>query len=362
MKYIVSSKADFVEEIIDILKFEDGVKGYEDLRKTLCESYELSHYTKEKLNNAIDIVNYVYKNFKLKDEDKNFLFKKFKENNECIASTVLMIEDTLGMNLNKRYKYAKLSNKKQRIDIILKSYFEGMAEDISFLIININNEKEFFDFIDKQEISSEEKWTIQCMYFKFEEYLERTYKILKEAIKVLYECDNKVNELQKDFHDYWSRYLNNNSSINFIKYMTGADSENYIEELNIRMSLASFNSIKVELGEENNSSNMKLGLLFDGGFNVSIKSNNQDRIYKDLKIISDKSKFDILMYIKNKEAYGQELAEKFNLSKPTISHHMNALLSASFVKLRKDNNRLYYSMNKENIEKFLKELEKIVLK
>lgn len=273
-----------------------------------------------------------------------------------------MIEDTVGMNIEKRYKYAKISTKKQRMDIILKSYFEGMSEDISFLIKDINNEKDFFDFIDKQEISSEEKWTIQCMYFKFYDYLERTYVILKEAVKVLYECEDKVNRLQKDFFDYWTKYLNNNSNINFIKYMTGADSEDSIDVLNIRMSLGLFNSIKVELGEKNNSNNMKLGLLFDHSFNISIKGNNRDRIYRDLKIISDKSKFDILMYIKNKEEYGQELADKFNLSKPIISHHMNALLSTSFVKLRKDNNRLYYSMNKDNIKRFYKELEKIVLK
>lgn len=71
-----------------------------------------------------------------------------------------------------------------------------------------------------------------------------------------------------------------------------------------------------------------------------------------LKVLSDKSKFKILSFLKDKRSYGAEIAKQLNLSTPTISYPMQALLNAGFVGFEKENNRLYYHVDKEYLAIF----------
>lgn len=68
-----------------------------------------------------------------------------------------------------------------------------------------------------------------------------------------------------------------------------------------------------------------------------------------LKIISDRSKFEILRRISNTSAYGQELANEMNLTTATISRHMSTLQDYGLVHTRRGEMRIYYSLNKEAI-------------
>lgn len=76
-----------------------------------------------------------------------------------------------------------------------------------------------------------------------------------------------------------------------------------------------------------------------------------------LKMLADSSKFEILQLLGKETSYGAQLAEKLNLSTPTISYHMQTLISARFVVFEKKQNRLYYRMNKEYIKYFLQQVE-----
>lgn len=79
---------------------------------------------------------------------------------------------------------------------------------------------------------------------------------------------------------------------------------------------------------------------------------DEENMCSALKLLSDRSKFDILRFISNQKAYGAQIANELHLSTPTISYHMQSLLNAKLVSFQKENNRLYYRLNKD----YLKEL------
>ena len=45
-----------------------------------------------------------------------------------------------------------------------------------------------------------------------------------------------------------------------------------------------------------------------------------------------------------------EIVDAFNVSQPTISHHLNILKVANVVKSRKEGKQVYYSLNRDNIQ------------
>ena len=74
-------------------------------------------------------------------------------------------------------------------------------------------------------------------------------------------------------------------------------------------------------------------------------------LLEKLKCLSDKSKYEILKMLNNEPMYGQQIAQKLNLTTATISYHMNALSLNKLVTINKKDNKAYYNINKEELNK-----------
>lgn len=74
-------------------------------------------------------------------------------------------------------------------------------------------------------------------------------------------------------------------------------------------------------------------------------------LLKSLKALSDKSKYDILLYIKEKPSYGSEIAKQFSLTTATVSHHMNKLLGLGLISVEQRDGKVYYQTNREEMRK-----------
>lgn len=88
-------------------------------------------------------------------------------------------------------------------------------------------------------------------------------------------------------------------------------------------------------------------------FFVQLDSTNDIDIHAFLNALSDSKKQEILKLIRHTPRYGQELANLTGLKTPTISYHMDTLFQLHLVKINKVHNRLYYSLNCEELEKMI---------
>ncbi|GJM16864.1 MAG: transcriptional regulator [Thermodesulfobacteriota bacterium] len=67
------------------------------------------------------------------------------------------------------------------------------------------------------------------------------------------------------------------------------------------------------------------------------------------KAIADNTRRKILEYLSQGETASGDLADKFNISKPAISHHLKALKEADLVSERKVRQNRLYSLNNDEI-------------
>ncbi|MDD4570148.1 MAG: autorepressor SdpR family transcription factor [Tepidanaerobacteraceae bacterium] len=63
------------------------------------------------------------------------------------------------------------------------------------------------------------------------------------------------------------------------------------------------------------------------------------------KALSDPIRRKILFMLKNKDMTAGEIADKFDISKPSISHHLNTLKQAGMVIDERKGQFIYYSIN-----------------
>ncbi|MEO5564290.1 MAG: autorepressor SdpR family transcription factor [Chitinophagaceae bacterium] len=72
------------------------------------------------------------------------------------------------------------------------------------------------------------------------------------------------------------------------------------------------------------------------------------------KALNDPTRREILELLKEKELTAGEIAEQFNMSWPSISHHLDLLKRAELVLAEKEGQYIYYTLNTTVVDEILK--------
>ncbi|WP_427340890.1 autorepressor SdpR family transcription factor [Caloranaerobacter sp. DY30410] len=75
---------------------------------------------------------------------------------------------------------------------------------------------------------------------------------------------------------------------------------------------------------------------------------------KTFKALADPTRRKILELLKEKDLTAGEIADFFNISKPSISHHLNILKNVGLVLSEKVGQNVYYSLNTTAFQEIMK--------
>ncbi|HNP24241.1 MAG TPA: autorepressor SdpR family transcription factor [Panacibacter sp.] len=73
-----------------------------------------------------------------------------------------------------------------------------------------------------------------------------------------------------------------------------------------------------------------------------------------LQALSDPTRRKILDMLKKKDLTAGEIADAFNISKPSISHHLDILKRANLVASQKEGQFITYSINTTELDELIK--------
>lgn len=71
------------------------------------------------------------------------------------------------------------------------------------------------------------------------------------------------------------------------------------------------------------------------------------------KALNDKTRRDILELLREKEMSAGEIVERFAISGPSISHHLDLLKQADLVRTTKNGQYIYYSLNTTVVDEIM---------
>lgn len=72
------------------------------------------------------------------------------------------------------------------------------------------------------------------------------------------------------------------------------------------------------------------------------------------KALNDTTRREILELLKDRDMTAGEIADQFNIPKPSISHHLDLLKQAGLVIANKDGQFIHYSINTTVMDEMLK--------
>lgn len=88
---------------------------------------------------------------------------------------------------------------------------------------------------------------------------------------------------------------------------------------------------------------------------------DKEQIIQAVKALADEHRIAIIQLLSKEPLYGYELAQRLNLSSSTISHHLTTLSSFGFVHAVRRENKVYYEVQNNEIERFIGHLKDILI-
>lgn len=245
-----------------------------------------------------------------------------------------------------------LESLEQESGLTLLSYFlqsgygGNLRPDIHLL-------PEVTQFIDSSRWPQSEKWKITYLYLHPEETKQRLIRMLKQFYAYL---KNELEELavqQQESMEQMKSFIEEHGEKGLTQLLSGQTSTDSLEEIVISPSIFYYDC------SMNSESESSLIFLY-GTKQFQLKSElavDKGRVINAFKILSDEKRIHIIRLLQQSPLYGYELAQRLDLSSSTVSHHLSSLASIGLVRASRKENRVYYEVQSQEIEKLLEQIK-----
>lgn len=323
---------------------------YEKVRDKYKDVYKDDPSFNRKFDLILEMQNYVINNIKTDRELIEYYFKDRNPNACTLASLALLMD------------FSKMSDKIPAYEERTKSL--SLSERISLMSVNINvdedipkgkmaTEADFIAFLETTSLDTETKWEAVKILSNQEKYYNEAAGILSETVELLESKYGRIiDELSMEFHDYWNSCMQETDVIKSLCDKMKISWE--VSNAGCILAPIIFSPYQISIAMDpvnrDNEDILRMGIAIDKRFVlIADRKMKKEDIVEIGKLLSDKSKIDILELVSKKPYYGKELANAMELSTATISYHVNALLRANLLKAEIISNKVYYSINNEVI-------------
>lgn len=362
----VLREIDYYKECIELLFRIVNNNTYKNLKQDMLKRVKIERHEKisSQLDKLSEIEEDIKKNIDLTNADIQFYFKSFIYDELCFAKI-----------LYQSIVHSNFSSDSKEMKNYIKQSFENMKNNNTLELNLVSYEIETSKYENNQTVSfvdrisalvSEpaQKWQLLDLIEHSGEHLEKLFSILDHTIDKLKTHETVLMELKKESCDYWENYFKDNDFVKLVCGIYNITEDSYQKRpAFIRPQIMTCNYVFF-FGNDENAGDYHIfdvGITINSEFKVTRRSLTKEQVCNGLKLLSDPSKFEILRFIKEKKAYGQEIAAELNLTTATISHHMGALMLQGLINIEKVDNRVYYEVNKEAVSILLEEAKNILL-
>lgn len=225
-------------------------------------------------------------------------------------------------------------------------------------------------YILKMDLPDALLYRLEEIYFNHEAHIEKLCFIINEAVSFMNKYRDELESVINGFYDYWGRMQGDRSFYQFvtedISFLSGMEEYKGGYMLVPSLHFAEF-SMSIPADSDKRKAVLSISLMYgetlsvNAMFGTASPKLSTERAINALKLLSDKSRFEIMRYIHSHNAYGNEIAEHLGLTTATVSHHMSALLEANLISLEQKNGKIYYHINKDTLSQYINFYEEKLL-
>lgn len=220
--------------------------------------------------------------------------------------------------------------------------------------------------IMEMDIPDEIRWKIQDIFVHWKSHLKKALPLLDCTYQVLSGFAPQLECHAQNFISYWTdKIADQGGIVPFVEQLfplKNVPDNPFGYQLHISFFRPFELGLYADLSAENKVVSSPYELVIGVLYGEHLQPRNpylpdsidDSELYINaLKLLGDRRRFEIMSYLSQKPAYAGELVKYSGLTAATISHHMSQLAEASLIRLEKIDTKVYYSVNKEMLEKCL---------
>ncbi|MGM9639992.1 MAG: ArsR/SmtB family transcription factor [Faecousia sp.] len=213
---------------------------------------------------------------------------------------------------------------------------------------------ELFSKINSSDLPQNSKLVLTDLALNTERYLDMIEETLSPVAEEFIECQELIAPLLKHFQN---RYEHETAE-EIVDRLWRGDRAN-IKQVIVCPSVVCSNYAVIAF---NSSKTVLLGCI--GSLyeylreNFALARNPGIKLTQTLAALSNRNRFNIIAKLLDGPAYGRELASFVGISPVTISQHISILLSANLITMHNDGTKTYYSLNTEELDRFIDSFRK----
>lgn len=246
--------------------------------------------------------------------------------------------------------------KEQDLDLIRKKLLDNFipddpAKDLHFSQIltkeNSLDLEALVNLLDKQAIDNNTRWSFLLLFQDPKLYIEKFIALIRDFLPLYRELEDLYRARYEGFLLWVEGGLKGQGTDFINKYIKIV---NFKEFDRVYLSFSHFGLITSHIDTSKNECYVFLGLLFKDYVDQVLNKLDVKKHLMTFKVFSDRTRFEIIKILINEESFGQEIAEKLNISTATVSYHMDFLLGASLVEIKKKGRKVFYQFNKDGVK------------
>jgi len=338
------------------------------MEETFVKYSDIPEHVTTDLSERYELLHTIYLDVKEKFADRKerieYLFKARNTDFSMYATLAILWEyHNYDNRLMPYSEHIGTRKEEQRIQLFARlidcDEFTGVPKD------KLRTTADLISFLEVCSYDKEAKWEAIKIFNNHEIYYNEVMNLLTEVMELLNSRHGaSIARLETLFYDYWSEYQKKCDIIDTIRERLSISWEVGAAGTMVVPNLFQPFSLSLSIDEEDPTKHevIRIGIMMNEHFIRIGKKIKKEDIINIGKLLSDKSKVDILDYVNNKPAYGKELANELQLSTATISYHVNALLSEGLLRAEMSANKVYYSVNREALAAHFENLKNYFLK
>lgn len=340
----------------------------DDMEETFAKNSDIPELVTADYAERYELLHTIYLDVKEKFTDRKerieYLFKARNTDFSTYATLAILWEYHNYDNQLMSYSdHIGVRKEEERIQLFARlidcDEFTGLPKD------KLRTTADLISFLEVCSYDKEAKWEAIKIFNNHEVYYNEVMNLLTEVTELMSSRHRaSIDRLETLFYDYWSEYQKKHDIIETIQerlnfsWVVGEAGTVIVPNLFQPFSL----SLSIDEEDPTKHEVIRIGIMMNENFILTGKKIKKEDIVNIGKLLSDKSKIDILEYVSKKPAYGKELANELQLSTATISYHVNALLKEGLLKAEMSANKVYYSVNRETLTAHFEDLKNYFLK
>ena len=195
--------------------------------------------------------------------------------------------------------------------------------------------------LDGLMIEEQYRWRLYKLLTNYSAMFDELSALLRPAAQRVQDVLPRILPQLQPVYDHWEQYFSCHAFSELLERFTNQSMQLAEMDTYINLSLVAGGDMIYTYDELacSDCRQVYLGVL----------QMTDDGICSLLKLVADRSKFELLRRCARQPSYCQQLSREMGLTTATISRHMSLLLEAGLVRARKGESRIYYTIDREAV-------------